>query len=259
LPSVFSATVLVNCLAECGEFAEGLLHGEDALRIAEVADEPFSLVRAYNALGRLALLRGDFQQGISLNEQGLDLCRVWSFPVLIPNYTIHLGYCYALSGQLATALPLVEQVLEQSTSSNVGGGHSFGLMYVAEVYLLAGRSEEARAHTERVLQLSRARHERGSHAYALRLLGDITAHGGSLGIESADTHYRQALTLAAELGMRPLRAHCHRGLGMVYSQAGQAAQACAELSTAIDMYRDMQMTFWLPETEAAMAQLEGKA
>jgi hypothetical protein len=30
-------------------------------------------------------------------------------------------------------------------------------------------------------------------------------------------------------------------------------QARAELSTAIDMYREMVMTFWLPETEAALA------
>ena len=109
LPSVFSGTILVSCLAECGEFAEGMTHGEDAMRIAEAVDEPFSLVRAYNALGHLAFQRGDFHQAISLIEQSLEVCRVWSFPVLIPNYTIRLGYCYALSGQLSTALPLLEQ------------------------------------------------------------------------------------------------------------------------------------------------------
>ena len=44
----------------------------------------------------------------------------------------------------------------------------------------------------------------------------------------------------------------------MYSQTGQSAQARAELSTAIDMYRDMEMTFWLPETEAALAEVEGR-
>jgi hypothetical protein len=56
--------------------------------------------------------------------------------------------------------------------------------------------------------------------------------------------------------LRPLQAHCHRGLGKLYSQAGQAEQARAELSTAIEMYRDMEMTFWLPETEATLAEVE---
>ena len=56
--------------------------------------------------------------------------------------------------------------------------------------------------------------------------------------------------------MRPLQAHCHRGLGTLYAATGRREQAHAELSTAIDMYRAMEMTFWLPETEAALAQVD---
>ena len=57
--------------------------------------------------------------------------------------------------------------------------------------------------------------------------------------------------------MRPLQAHCHRGLGTLYAKTGQQEQARAELSTAIEMYRAMDMTFWLPQAEAALAQVEG--
>jgi hypothetical protein len=56
--------------------------------------------------------------------------------------------------------------------------------------------------------------------------------------------------------MRPLQAHCHRGLGTLCSQTGQLDQAHAELSAAIDMYRDMEMTFWLPDTEAKLERLK---
>jgi hypothetical protein len=56
--------------------------------------------------------------------------------------------------------------------------------------------------------------------------------------------------------MRPLVAHCHRGLGTLYAMTGQREQARAELSTAIAMYRGMEMTFWLPQTEAALAPVE---
>jgi class 3 adenylate cyclase/tetratricopeptide (TPR) repeat protein len=255
LPSVFSGTFLVWCLAECGEFAEGLIHGEDAMQIADAADEPFSLMRAYEALGYLALYRGDLHQAISLYEQSLDLCHVWNFPALIPLHTVSLVYCYALSGQLSTALPLVEQVLEQVTSPNMPR-ESLALVFVAEVYLLAGRLEEARTYTGRALQLACERKERGSQAYALRLLGEIAAHDDPPDVESADTHYQQALTLAEEVGMRPLQAHCHHGLGTLYSQIGRTEQARAELSTAIALYRDMDMTFWLPEAEATLAEME---
>jgi hypothetical protein len=83
-------------------------------------------------------------------------------------------------------------------------------------------------------------------------------HRNPLDIKQAETHYQQALALANELGMRPLQAHCHRGLGKLYRQTGQAEPARAELTTAIEMYRDMEMTFWLPETEAALAEVEGQ-
>ena len=56
--------------------------------------------------------------------------------------------------------------------------------------------------------------------------------------------------------MRPLVAHCHHGLGTLYAKLGQREQARAELSAAIDLYRSMEMTFWLPQAEAALAQVE---
>ena len=54
--------------------------------------------------------------------------------------------------------------------------------------------------------------------------------------------------------MRPLVAHCHHGLGWLYGQTGRGEQARAALTTAIDLYRDMDMTFWLPQAEVALAQ-----
>ena len=59
--------------------------------------------------------------------------------------------------------------------------------------------------------------------------------------------------------MRPLQAHCHRGLGTLYATAGQREQARTALSTAIAMYQAMDMTFWLPQTEAALRQQDARA
>ena len=75
-------------------------------------------------------------------------------------------------------------------------------------------------------------------------------------VERAETCYQQALILADELGMRPLQAHCHYSLGRLYTHMGRVAPARATLSTAIGLYRDMAMTFWLPQAEAARAAME---
>jgi hypothetical protein len=58
--------------------------------------------------------------------------------------------------------------------------------------------------------------------------------------------------------MRPLRALCHHGFGTLYRQMGRVEQAHASLSTVITLYRDMEMPFWLPEAEAALAEMEAQ-
>ena len=85
---------------------------------------------------------------------------------------------------------------------------------------------------------------------------DIAAHGAPPAHTRAETHYGQARALAEALGMRPLVAHCHRSLGTLYSTRGQREQARAALSTAMEMYRTMEMTFWLPQVAAVLAQVE---
>ena len=119
-------------------------------------------------------------------------------------------------------------------------------MYLADAHQRAGRA----------LELSRDLKQRGHEAYALRLLGEIAIHREPPEAELAEKHYRQALALADELGMRPLRAHCHRSRGKLYATIGRHPEARAELDTAIALYRAMEMTFWLPQAEAALAQVE---
>jgi Flp pilus assembly protein TadD len=85
-----------------------------------------------------------------------------------------------------------------------------------------------------------------NHRIQIKHLHQHTPHTAPPDVAQAEAHYQQALTLANELGMRPLQAHCHLGLGMLYARVEQREQARAELSTAIELYRTMEMTFWLP-------------
>jgi tetratricopeptide (TPR) repeat protein len=126
---------------------------------------------------------------------------------------------------------------------------------LGEAQVLAGRLEEAHALAERALALAREHQARGNEAYALRLLGDIAVRREPSEVEQAEAHYRQALTLAEALGMRPLQAHCYLGLGTLYATTGQQEQARTALAAAIELYRAMDMTFWLPQAEAALAQV----
>jgi tetratricopeptide (TPR) repeat protein len=153
---------------------------------------------------------------------------------------------------------LLTQAMEQTTAVAMVGFQALCLLPLAEAHLLAGRLEEAHALAERVLALAREHQELGNQAYALRLLGEIAARRDPAAVDLAVACYQEALDLADELGMRPLTAHCHRGLGTLYAAAGQRQLAHTELCTATALYRAMDMVFWLPQAEAALAQVEGQ-
>jgi len=209
----------------------------------------------------LAFHQGDLPRALPQLERAVGIAQDADYPGYFPQIATTLGGAYAVAGRFADAVPLLTQVREWTKAMGRGGYlvlfTLFGLP-LSEAYLLEGRVEEAHALTERVLALAREHQEQGHEACALRLLGDIAARRKPLESEQAETYYLQALALAEELGMRPLMAHCHCGLGTLYATTGQRAQARAALTTALEMYRAMAMTFWLPETEAALAQVEGQ-
>jgi tetratricopeptide (TPR) repeat protein len=165
-----------------------------------------------------------------------------------------LGAAYTLSGRVADAVPLLTQALEQAIATKRVGFQALCSLPLGEAHLLADRLEEAHTLTEHTLVLARQYQERGHQAYALRLLGEIAARREPPESNQAEAHYRQALALAEELGMRPLVAHCHLGLGGLYARIGRRAEARTELSAAVELYRAMEMTFWLPQAEAVLAQ-----
>jgi tetratricopeptide (TPR) repeat protein len=258
LPAVRGRTFLSLCLAEVGAFAEGMAVGEEGVHIAEAVQHPVSLVSAYRSVGLLSLRQGDLHQALPLLERAAGICQEADLPFHFSLLALSLGAAYVLCGRVDEAVRLLERALEQATSSSTLPIRNGQLFTLGEAHLHAGRLEEARTLAAPALEYFRTHQERGHEAYALRLLGDIAAHREPPQVEEAEASYRQALALADELGMRPLMAHCHLGLGTLYARTGQQEQARAELAAAIDLYRAMEMTFWLPQAEATLAHVEGR-
>jgi hypothetical protein len=160
---------------------------------------------------------------------------------------------------LAEGLALLEEARRDDLRTSALGGHYVShLRQLSAVYLLAGRVDEAWQRACQALDLARERKARGEEAHALHQLGAVHAHTDPADVTQATAHHQQALVLADALGMRPLQTHCHLGLGTLYASIGQREPARAELSAAMDLCRAMDMTFWLPQTEAAPAQVEGR-
>jgi class 3 adenylate cyclase/tetratricopeptide (TPR) repeat protein len=249
LPSVLSRVWLALCLAERGEFDEGLALGEEALRIAEIADPGYSFVLGCAGLGNVCVAKGDFDRAIAVLERGVSReagehsTRAWPF------IASALGAAYTHAGRLVEALPLLEESVERAAAMKLKANQSLRLVRLAEAQVSAGRPESAFPLTAQALDLAQEHRERGHEAYAVRLLASIEVEREAPALDRAEEGYRKALALAEQLGMRPLQAHCHLGLGCLHRRTGDAEAAAAEVAAARDLYRAMDMTFWLHETE----------
>jgi tetratricopeptide (TPR) repeat protein len=248
-----SRSWLSRCHAERGAFTEGLAMAEEGLRIAETVNNSLRLIDACQGVSWLYLRWGDVHRAMPTLERALVLCQDLHVPPFVPWVAAALGLAYTMAGRVAAGLALVEHGVEQEIARGRPQYLPSVVTQLSQAYLLAGRLDEARQRAEQAVERARQYQFHSTQAWALWLLAESMARQWSPEVEPATGHYRQALDLAEELGMRPLQAHCHRGLGMLYGTLGRQEPARREISTAIAMYRTMAMTFWLPQAEAALA------
>jgi tetratricopeptide (TPR) repeat protein len=241
-PAIHIRTWMVMCLSDLGAFADGVVYGNEALQIAAAVDRSYERLGAYWRIGSLHVRRGTLHQAIPLLERAVALGQEADNPLYYRLAAVHLALAYALAGRATDALALLGQL----EGNPVVRG---------EAYLLAGDVEEADRLAQRGLAHARTHKMRGNEARALWLLGEIALQHDPPDVVSAEVDNQQALALANACGMRPLQAHCHRGLGTLYAKTGRREQARTALATAIELYRAMDMMFWLPQAEAVLEAL----
>jgi DNA-binding SARP family transcriptional activator len=248
----WSGAHLAEVLSELGRFDEAIGRAEASVQIAEEADHPFTLNFGLFALGRAHLRRGDLPRATRVLERGLELCGTRQVVFGTPFVAAALGVAYALASRADEALRLVAGAVDGFRLRPNHFRPAVIPLYAGTTYLWAGRIDEAASHVREALALTRRLKARAAEAHALCLAGDVASAGGA---EDAEGYYRNALALAGELGMRPLVAHCHLGLGKLYRRTGKREQAQEHLTTATTMYREMGMTYWLEKAEVELQAL----
>jgi class 3 adenylate cyclase/tetratricopeptide (TPR) repeat protein len=246
---------LAQSLTMTGEFEEGIEHGQEGMRIADAANHPLSQIHVNSSLGFLFLLKGDFAEAIPALERALALCEDKHIPIYIPLVSPRLGYAYVNMHRQEEGLRLIERSIEDFANVGRASFLALNVIWLAETYLVAGRFEDAAALMAQAVKLAKQHKEDGHLALALKLCGDIARQRTPNDLEQGESYYRQALESACALGMRPLQAHCHAGLGKLHLLTGSPDQARFEFNSALELYRSMEMNFWIPDTEKCLAQL----
>ncbi|MGH7374234.1 MAG: hypothetical protein ACREJY_08420 [Candidatus Rokuibacteriota bacterium] len=159
----------------------------------------------------------------------------------------------AWSGRVADGLRQLEEGIRHADALRILSRHALRLTWLAEACLLAGRVDEAVIAAREAHRLAAEHEEKGYAAGALRMLGEAAARsGGAEAVKAAELH-AGALASARALGMRPLEALCHLGLGSLARRVGDGGQAKDRLTVATTLLREMDMRHWLIQAEEALA------
>ncbi|MFQ5946797.1 MAG: tetratricopeptide repeat protein, partial [Anaerolineae bacterium] len=241
--------------AAVGDFERAQRYGDSAVRAADAADDPGAQAFAYTWLGISVGLKGEFRQGLPWLERAVHLCETKGLRLWLPMAHSWWGGALAWSGRTAEGLSYLERgaTVWESIGSKVALSANYSQW--AQGLLLAGNVPEAKGTADKALELAVAFGERGVEADTHFLLGEISAAADPPDFESAQTYYERAKVLADELGMRPLLARCHLGLGKLYRRTGDRPKAQEHLATATTMLREMDMRFWLEQAEAELKAL----
>jgi tetratricopeptide (TPR) repeat protein len=166
-----------------------------------------------------------------------------------------LGLAHARSGRVEEAVALLREAVAVTEDTSRGFVYLQTVIRLGEALLLADRPEEARSTAERALAMAREARYRVFEPWALYLLAGTCAHREPSDLATAGADYRGALSLAEELGMRPLVAHCHLGLGTLSRRASDRAKAKEHLAIASATYRELAMPVWREKAEAEIRAL----
>jgi tetratricopeptide (TPR) repeat protein len=253
-PAVTSRERLARCLAELGEFADGIALAEEGMRIAEELEHPPSFAAMCLGLGILHMRRDDLDRALPVLERGMEVGRRWSIFVYVFTLTAAVGRAYALTGRAQEGLALITNSVSEARSRVAALGHAVRVAWLAEAHLAAGEIEPAWHQAQEALDLSRRYGEKGQEAWTLHLLGEIAGRRTPADVGGAERFYRDAMSVAGALGMRPALAHSRLGLGELQLRAGHAGAAREHLAAAAALFREMGLT---SRQERAERQLGG--
>jgi len=247
--SMFDRAWLIMSLAELGRFTEAAKYEAEAIQIADTTEHAYTIGWAHFAASVPHLLKGDWSKARALVEHWIATIRTGNVALHLPWAVAASAWALAQIGETDQALERVheaEELLERQAAHGIVSHRGWAYHAVGRACLVLGYRERARHLAERAVGTSQ--HQPGFTAHALHLLGDLASQSDQFDPESSMAHYREALAVAQKHGMRPLIAHCYLGLGKVYSRTGKP-DAHKNLATAVAMYREMDMAFWLKQAE----------
>jgi class 3 adenylate cyclase/tetratricopeptide (TPR) repeat protein len=224
LPAAFIRSSIAICLAVVGEFESAEAYAAESARRADPVGQPDSIMWAYWSIGTVALNKGDTGAAVLVFDRLLDVCTTHDLDAYASRIMAGLGRTMARLGQVREGLALLEKAVALDEIAEPQITRSLTLIAYVEALVLAGEFDKALETVIDLVRRTRSLGERGAEAHACWLAAAIHASQAA-DLAAGEAMIEAATSIANELELLPLLAHCHLTRADLQHRAGLQTEA----------------------------------
>lgn len=238
--------------AQLGEFDRALPYADHSIQLARKIHNPFAESAAYHFLGIDRDQRGEWAQAIKDYDEGKSIAdKVGDL------FRVHLikcweGRAYTLSGDPNRGRVLLEESLALAKKIGTKFMLSGIKTYLAGCLLRLDELDAAFSFCQEAIHLCEESGNKWYLALALRSRGEIISCQEPLDAEKAEQAIQEAIRLQQEIEAQPELARSYVSYARLLNTKMESEKAKEYLSQAIDMFRQMGMTWDLAQAEQAL-------
>jgi len=239
-----------------GDFEEGEVLCEKALRFALEIRDLFSLAMVHHAYGWMFNFKGDGKNVVEHLQSSIRYSEELQFLGLLGHLNSGLGWGYHLLGEMETAREHAERAIKIQTDSGIPFLLSCAYHALSVLHLDSGDFEEARRCADEALRLSQNNNEKWAEGVSRMLLGRILGKADKSQFAEAEESILQGIEIQDELRLKPWSYTGYLYLGELYADTGQREKALEHLKKAKRMFQEMGMDYWLRRTQEVLERVE---
>jgi tetratricopeptide (TPR) repeat protein len=238
-----------------GNFEEGRIILNKGLRTASEINHLITLGLVELHYGFFFWGRGEWESAKEHFQKCIKYSEESKYSILSGFSWGFLGYVFSILGDLKIGKKHAEKGLE--IYLDTGSEQFFCVFYyiLGSIYHDLGDLKSAQSHTEEALRLSQKNGGKMTEGLLWILLGMILGKKEPNQIDMAEESFFKGMEILQELRLKAVYSQGYLFLGELYLNGGEQEKAKKNLYTAGEMFKEMEMDYWLARTKELMERL----
>jgi tetratricopeptide (TPR) repeat protein len=242
-------------LAILGHFTEGAEACEKGLRFACGIDNRYTLAMSETDCGDFYVIKGDGKRAVEHLREALRHSEATQFALYTCLTCQGLGLAHSYLWEMEEGRLHLERAIKIGTEGDISTNRSAAYFCLGIVHFFSGDLVSAQRCAEEGIRLAQQYAERAYEGYSWIVLGAVLSVADPSQSARAEECLLKGIAIEEEVDAKAFSCCGHFFLGQAYDLSGQRDKAVEHLTTALSMFQEMGMDFWLTLAESSLSSM----